>query len=417
MLMLCSLPLWSVIKLGVDVSYYVIPTILLLVIDLVINLRKVQLLLLFVLYSFLYFLYLIPYFWFHIQLSAYTDFQNFQLFSFVLFEFYLFYLGLSLSSIKSFNSQNIRLKDCIHFYCPFKIQLLYLLFLFVVLSWVIKQGQNVFLSSNPYITYMDNLESNSALPMFWLLFMFFGHYVINEKRIRIMLFPVLYMLFIYFCITRGYRNLLAPVIFLIFLFNFDSKLKLKWLLWLFLFAFMAMIGLNALKMGVDFKWIYLLTESDEFILSHHADNLYISAQGLGLVENDRIAFWDRIMLNIGFLLESICPPSLLPDFMKYPAIIRLYTDNGGGGLCIGGAFLMWGFGGVLLFGYLLGKLIRVSYDYSNKSLKIISMVILIFSANWFSYDFHVILRFSVLAYIIYILFKVFRYDKKKYFSC
>ena len=417
MLALFSLPLWSVIKLGMDVSYFVIPTILLLVIDLIINFKKVQILILFVLYSFLYFLYLIPYFWFHIRLSAYTEFQNFQLFSFVLFEFYLFYLGLSLSSIKCFNPQNIRLKNCIHFYCPFKIQLAYLLFLFIVLGVIMKQGQNVFLSSSPYNAYMDNLESSSALPMFWLLFMFFGHYVIRQKQMRIISFPVLYVLFMYFCITRGYRNLLAPVIFLMFLFYFDSKIKLKWLLWLFLFAFVAMIGLNALKMGVDFKWIYLLTESDEFILSHHADNLYISAQGLGLVGDDRISFWNRIMLNIGFLLESIYPPSLLPDFMKYPAIIRLHADNGGGGLCIGGAFLMWGFGGILLFGYLLGELIRVSYNYSNKSLKLISMVVLIFSANWFSYDFHVILRFSVFACIIYILFKAFGYDKEKYFSC
>ena len=49
MLALFSLPLWSVIKLGMDVSYFVIPTILLLVIDLIINFKKVQILILFVL--------------------------------------------------------------------------------------------------------------------------------------------------------------------------------------------------------------------------------------------------------------------------------------------------------------------------------------------------------------------------------
>lgn len=418
LLILFSFPLWILSKGGIDIHYIVIPLIFILKIYLVQRLRNVPMFLIFTLYSFLYFLYLIPHFYMGMDLSQHVQFQKHELFIQVLFQFYLFYSGLVLSAVNDFNPKKNILKDSINIPCEKWKQKTFLAFVFIIFFKVISQGENVLEASNPYMAYKENLMSNSALPMFLLLFMFLLYYVISNVRIRKISYLILFGGLIYYCITRGYRVLIAPLGFLFFILFGEGKIKTKWIVILFITSFIGMIGINTLKMGMNFDWKYMFSESDDFVLSHHADNLYVSATGIGLVENGSINWITRIMLNIGFLLEAIIPPAFLPVEMKYPLIITHYVNNGGGGLCLGGAYLMWGYLGIFLFSFFLGEFIRYSYITKNPIWKLSSIVILLYSANWFSYDFHVILRFSVFAIIIYKLLVTVKLNaNKKNINC
>lgn len=410
LLVLFSFPLWIISENGIDISSFIIPLICILQFYLIYRLKNVPMFLIFTLYSFLYFIYLIPHFYWGTDLSEHTTFQKHELFIQVLFEFYLFYTGLILSTARNYNPNQVLLKEQIRIPCEKWKKKIFLIILFTIFLKVITQGENVINSNNPYQVYMENLDSNSALPMFLLLFMIFIYFIFENKKIRNYIYLLFFTGFVFYTITRGYRVLIAPLGFLFFFLYCEGKIKVKSIILLFILGFIGMIGINALKMGMNFEWKYLFSESDDYILSHHADNLYVSATGLGLVENGSIGIYERILLNIGFFLESIIPPAFLPTEMKYPLIISKYTTNGGGGLCLGGAYLMWGYVGILLFSYLLGEFIRKSYITSNTSWKFISIIVLIYSANWFSYDFHVILRFSLLGYIIYKLFIIVKFN-------
>lgn len=405
LLALFALPLWVTSEAGWDTFYYTVPLVCLMQAYLVVRLRNAQMLLILTLYAFLYFSYLIPYFYNGSQLSEHREYQSYPLFCQVLYLFYLFYAGLTLSAARDFNPHKIRLRDTIRIECePWK-QVLFVVFLFAVFAMVIRQGTNVLGAENPYQAYMENLESNSALPMFMLLFMFFTYFVVSSKAVRRVIYTVLFAGLLYYSVTRGYRVLLAPLGFIFFLLFLDGRIHVRWIVVGVVAAYVSMLGVNAMKMGDKFEWGKLFSEQEEFILSHHADNLYVSAAAIGLVEEGKIDFTDRVRLNMGFFAESVVPATYLPLDMKYPLIISARTTNGGGGLCLAGAYMMWGYAGVLLFGFLLGEFIRRSYLSGYMLWRLLAMVVLLYSANWFSYDFHVILRFSVFAWVIYYLLK------------
>lgn len=197
--------------------------------------------------------------------------------------------------------------------------------------------------------------------------------------------------------------ILAPLGMLIFSFYFDNKIKIRSLLLLFIAGFLVLVFINALKMNMNFQAQNILSEGgdNDFIISHHAYNLYVASAGIGLVKQDIITFWDRVMLNIGFVAETLVPPSWLSNNFKYPHIITNFLSTGGGGLCIVGAYLMWGYVGVICFGYLLGCFICSSYKKNSSLQALICSVLLVFFPRWISYDFHIILRFSFLALVLY----------------
>ena len=141
----------------------------------------------------------------------------------------------------------------------------------------------------------------------------------------------------------------------------------------------------------------------DYIVAHHADNLYVAAAGMGMLDCGRIAFFDRVLLNLGFLAETVIPPGMLPDALKYPHIITHTVSTGGGGLFVMGAYLMCGYAGICIFGFLLGEFVRRTYQYRKPLQAIVCAVLMVFAPRWISYDFHIILRFSCLAVVIYLL--------------
>lgn len=416
---LFAIPLWVFTKGGFETYHIAVPLVIVMQLYLIQRFKNTQLLLILTLYAFIYFIYLIPYFYLDIQLSEHTMFNKFELFSEVLLQFYLFYAGLTLSATKSFNPEHLKLKDLIHIpQCTYK-NIIFVFLLVIAFLLVLRQGENVFNSSNPYQAYMDNLESSSALPMFLLLLLFFSYFMIQNKKMRNVIFFTIFGGIFLFTITRGYRVLIAPLGFIFILLYFDLKIKTKWILGIVVLGFVGLTALNALKSGEEVKIEHLFSENSEYILSHHADNLYGSAAGVGLIRSGQIDLADRALLNGGFFLETAIPPAFLPNQIKYPLIISSKTKTGGGGLCITGAYMMWGYLGVFLFAFILGEFIRITYLKKRTSWALIAAIVLIYSANWFSYDFHVILRFPFFGFIIYLLIKyiVIKFPKYENPSC
>ena len=404
LLLIISIPLGVLTQGGVDTYWVIIPLVFLMQGYLIFCFKNTQMLIILTLYVFIYFLYLLPYFYGGIQLSQYSQFQNRLYFSNILFLFYLFYTGLLLASKKKVELSGIKLIDKIHIKTSTIGKSFYLLMLFFLLILTLRQGENVLANaSNSYEIYKQNLDNTNSLPLFMVLLLLFFPSIINRNKIGKLCFIVVNICMAYFCITRGMRMILAPLGMLIFSFYFDNKIKIRSLLLLFIAGFLVLVFINALKMNMNFQAQNILSEGgdNDFIISHHADNLYVASAGIGLVKQDIITFWDRVMLNIGFVAETLVPPSWLSNNLKYPHIITKFLPTGGGGLCIVGAYLMWGYVGVICFGYLLGCFICSSYKKNSSLQALICSVLLVFFPRWISYDFHIILRFSFLALVLY----------------
>jgi hypothetical protein len=169
-------------------------------------------------------------------------------------------------------------------------------------------------------------------------------------------------------------------------------------------SFVLMIALNFLKSEGNInisKKTFNGNLTQSYIDSHHADILYGAAAGMGLIDDHTITFFDRAKLSIGFILDFFIPPKYVPDRIEYPHIIVINTSIGGGGLAIMGAYMMWGHLGVMLFGFILGEYMRKAYVCRRTPQNIIAFVVFIFFPRWLSYDFYIILRFPIMAIIIY----------------
>lgn len=402
LILLMIVPLGVLTNIGFDTYQFLIPLTVIMQIFLVWKFRETQILIIITLYLFMYFLYFIPYFYCDIQLSQYSQFQNKKYFSNVLFLFFLFYAGMTCATKKEINPYHVKLVNIIRIDVAPLISIVYTLFTVVIFIKVMNQGQNVLLEGRNYSAYIDNLNTVGALPLFFILVILFTFFIIRNKIKRNLVFGLLCLGILYFSITRGFRMVLAPVGMMIFVTFFDSRVKTRTVLLLFILGFLGLTFVNSLKMNTQFDLKHAFAEGNhDFILSHHADNLYIGAAGFGLIERNYIGFEERVLLNLGFFSEIIIPPKMLPNTMKYPHIITKSVDTGGGGLFVMASYMMWGYVGVFLFGYLFVRFIRYAYIKRTPLLALICMVLVIFSPRWISYDFHIILRFTFATFIIY----------------
>lgn len=393
---------------------FLVPIVCLLQIFLLKKLKNAQGLLVFTLYIFIYFLYFIPYYYLGMQLSQYTKYQNVFLYNKILVLFYLFYLGLSLAVVNGINEDKEKLVSCLKLEIKKRYKYLFLLLFVCLFLIVLRSGENVLLDNLSYEMYMENMEKINVLPRLVILLSLFI-YILRLPYSKLIQ-SIFLVIFCYWCITRGTKILIPPLLMAYYLLYYDLKFKVKYIIGFTLLIGGSLIFINSLKMGTAFQLSMLVSESDDdFILSHHADSLYGSVVTLSLIEKSVISFWDRIVCGIGLLLEMVVPPKFLPVEMKYPLNVNAYAmgEYGGGGLCITGAYLMWGYLGVFLFAYLLGVFVKKAYVYKNSFYSFICLVVLVFFSNWFSYDFHILLRFPFYGAILYFILLHLKKDETR----
>lgn len=402
-----SLPLWLLITMDINVAWLIIPLVCLEEFFIIVKYKELQVLQLMMLYLFVYFLYLIPYFFFGYQLSDYTKYQNPLYFIKTAYLFYLFYLGVLLVPYNRKDIVRKRLFDKIHYRTSKLHKLIYALMILAVLFLTMRQGQNVLNTDNAYEVYRENLESVNSLPLYLILLLVFFPIISKWNRNSKLFYAVLFLMITIFCITRGVRMVLAPAVILAYLVFLEGKLNSRRFIILVVLGYVFFIFVNALKMNMEMQMNTLFSEgSDNMIISHHADILYGAASCFGLISDGKLTIVERIPLTIAFVSEIIIPPQYISDIYKYPHIININSDTGGGGLFLPGALLMWGYVGVCLFGLFITKLLTSAYSARivHPIRTVICIIVIVFFPRWMSYDYHVILKFPFLGLILYLFF-------------
>lgn len=397
-----SIPIYFFSKAGFDTFYIMVPAVFIMQLYLCRALKNTSCFLLLTIYAFLYFIYLIPYFYWGSQLSMWSEFQSKELYLEVCLQFYIFYSALCIANTSFPNPNRVWLKTGLEINInPFVSKMLIFITFAIICYLFLFGGENVLSGANPYTIYMQNLGKSNVLGLLVLMFLALSYFAIKKQKLRNTITILFSVMIAYYAISRGFRVMIAPLGFMFVLLFLEQKLTVKSI---FLLAFIGLAGLgyiNALKMNEEFSLKYIFSTDDSFILSHQADELYGAAAANGLIESGEISFWDRIGLQIGLLAQSIIPPSFFPDKMRFPMVIMLHTPTGGGGLFVTGVSVIFGYLGLFIITFLTSKIIGIAYSTHNRYWKVLTFFILMYAPNWFSYDLNVILRFPVIALILY----------------
>ena len=373
--------------------------------------RNAQIFMIVIIYVGLYFLYLIPHFYFGIQLSQYTLYNNNSNFEKVIFQFYLFYLGLLFNCTNLLNREKKEMSDIIFFDFKFEKRLILLILSFLLLLITYSEGTNIYRAANYYQAYTENLKVIGASCLFGVIPLFFlGFSYKNKKKRFFIIFPFVF-LYCIFAITRGTRMVLVPYIMLLFILCFDLKFKSKYIVLLCIIGFIILLLLNMVKAKIEFKVSNLLGTGVECLISHHTDMDYICCSIFGLFEDNLISPELRFTTRIGTILESIIPPKFLPNNWKYPHAFASIIPNGGGCPMFVVLYIsFFGYIGIFYLCYFLSKFAASLYSSKSKVKKIFIITVLIFSSRWISYDFHVILRFPIFSLILYFFIKIVNFN-------
>ncbi len=350
-------------------------------------------------YIFIYFLYLFYYFYQGAHISEHTLYQEKYLFERVCLFFYLFYYSqFCIYKIYKKQTNHIIIRNKKIIFSNIEIIIL-LIFIFGLLCVTYRIGTDMIRTGFNYRVYIENLKASSVIPALFIIV--FALYAFSQKANRFIccFFCLAYL---YFCISRGFRITALPAILVIYLAFYEGKIP-NILFLICLFSGLAgIIVLGELKDSgsVNFSKMFD-AERGGVIISHHADILYTMTATIGLVENGIVDALLRLELGVSFFLQAFFLPSFFPDTLRYPLVVSYFTVNGGGGFFLAGAYLFWGVFGVFICSYIINLLIVKAYDTKSIYFQLAITIVLVFSCNWISYDFHTILRFPMYTLIVY----------------
>ena len=352
-------------------------------------------------YLFLYFMYLFYYFYQGAQLSEHRLYQKHYLFEKACLLFYLFYYA-QFCIYKKYRSIPIKVNSIIRgnkhdFSFMSNYTLLFMAFVLLALTYRI--GTDMIRNGFNYRVYIENLKSSSVIPALFVLM--FSLYAFSRRANKILCY-FFACAYLYFCLSRGFRITALPAFLVIYLAFYEGKIPNMLFLGILFLGLLAILIAGELKDTGSFDFSKLFdTNRGGVIISHHADILYTIVAGFGLSEDGVIDGVLRLCLGGAFFLQAVILPSLFPDTLRFPLVISHFTQNGGGGLFLAGSYLFWGFAGVFISAYLINLLIIKAYDTNSSYFRLAMAMVLVFSCNWISYDFHTILRFPVYTLIVY----------------
>ena len=352
-------------------------------------------------YLFLYFINLFYYFYQGTQLSEHYIYQKQYLFEKGCLLFYFFYYAQFCTYRKYKKSvccNNAIIRNCKHDF-SFMSKICLLLFSFGLLILTYRIGTDMIRQGFNYRVYIENLKSSSVIPALFILM--FSLYAFSRRANRLLCYFFAFA-YLYFCLSRGFRITALPAFLVIYLAFYEGKIPNAFFLGVLFVGLLGILVAGELKDKgtLDFSSLFD-TNSGGVIISHHADILYTVTATFGLAEDGLIDGVLRLCLGGAFFLQAVILPSFFPDTLRFPLVISHFTINGGGGLFLAGSYLFWGFAGVFVSSYIINLLIIKAYNTQSSYFRLGMAIVLVFSCNWISYDFHTILRFPVYTLIVY----------------
>jgi len=270
--------------------------------------------------------------------------------------------------------------------------LFYLIYIITFTLVIFKiDGEVIYFTSNPYESYIRNLESSSGLPEYLIIFYIILWLFETKKHQRVLL-QFLFIVIGVKLFLLGFRVQMLMYVMLFYILYLDKYYKVykvAFFIFLgytfsFIFGIAKEIGFEKL-FSIDFLMnVNLISHNPEFILSHFTGVITSS-----LVIIEEMSF--NILTSIGFILNTFIPPVILQKILPQaqpPVYVSEYITRIPGGVYFPVFFYtsFW-FLGPIIFGIFISWIFNKAFNASRFSNLFIIYSIIIFSTlpRWFFY--------------------------------
>jgi len=283
-------------------------------------------------------------------------------------------------------------------------------------------GEVIYFTSNPYESYIRNLENSSGLPEY-LIILYIILWLFETKKHQRVLLQFLFIVIGIKLFLLGFRVQMLMYVMLFYILYLDKYYKVykvAFFIFLgyvfsFIFGIAKEIGLEKL-FSIDFLTnLNLISHRSEFILSHFTGVITSS-----LVIIEEMSF--NILTSIGFILNTFIPPVILKKILPQaqpPAYVLEYITRIPGGIYFPVFFYtsFW-FLGPIIFGIFISWIFNKAFNVSRFSNLLIIYSIIIFSTlpRWFFYtptDYlsRYLFIFLFIFYLIVSVYNVTRHEE------
>lgn len=375
-----------------NLSKYLLLYCIIISLIIIVKLRKSQILVIMMLYMSTYLVYLIPYFFYNINIAYYTQFQDYQIYSKVLNYHSIFlciiYLYTNKNKINKKFSDQIIIKDNSYIYIISIIAM-------IVIFLIGKVKSNNFIDANSF---------GLAIYEYFYLFFILAYKYSGKKKGKIVFLIILSIFYILKGILLTGRIESIQMILLLFTLFYENKIKNRHLILFFIIFFM-LFGLygnmrsnNDLNASLNNISISKIKDNG-YMISNQGDVFYNSVVYVGLINNNILNYSVRVKSFIGFLCQIFLPSSYVPfqegSLSNYS---KVYAQAGGGGLITTYFYVWGGVMGVVIISLYISKLINNLYYIKNQYVVLYVAMMIITYPRWFAYS--PITLFKLCLYII-----------------
>ncbi len=375
------------------------------------------------LFNFLFCLYLIPNFFFEVDIVTLNIGEGLPYLSQSLWVISLFLstLALWISGLNKSASQVAPYPDLmskIDFPKSDGIFYILMALLFLVTLFGIR-GNIVLGADDGYQKYIDNLQNASGLQEYMLVPFFVSAFFIRSRIQKIIWFAVLFI-FISKLTLIGLR-IVALMGMVMAVWIYGLRINFRTLVLSFIFGYIFVSFLGLLKGGVsseDIAGSLIFEMHGDTVVSHHSNVMWASSVMLKLIDENVIDFSRRLDLFIYYLGNTIIPSSILQSAFDQPYMGTWLQDSGqssGGGHAAVYAFVAGGACGVIGLASILGWAVRRSVsakrDVVSQYTRCWLMLVLITFPRWISYDIgNFFFRLPIYAVLMFGFIKTMEYS-------
>jgi hypothetical protein len=363
--------------------------------------------LLFLIFISTYLIYLIPLIFFNTPIASHSQFDNIIYYNKTLniFIFFLFSLNYFLLESKN-KEQKIILNTTITRHPSNVVFYSLLIFQLFIIIYASIKGQFILNSSDSYDAYRSNLENQNGLWEYFLIFYILSFVFSARTRVSKILMLIIYLLYAYISITRGYRIQLIQMTFLYFILYYDGKFSNMVIILFSSFGllFMELYGLVKVIGSLNTDIVNVAIDSNQMaFVTNQTEVFYSTTSVLTLQSQGHLGYAVQLETFLSFIINFIVPTGLLWNGSRVIDHVWQFAEIGGGGFCFGYFYFWFGYVGVFLLSLYLGKLFNSRFKKSN-----LFVLFLIFTISltprWFAYEpTNHLIRLPLTLILLYIL--------------
>jgi hypothetical protein len=240
---------------------------------------------------------------------------------------------------------------------------------------------------NNYDVYTNNLgEQGGALEYFFIL-MGIG-YLMSYKMVNRVIFIAFAVLYLYFCITRGFRIQVLEMLMMIALLFFKEKMTFKNVVFASFIGLFLFQALGYAKHGMgSFDTLFTIYQGQD-IRMNQTEVFYSSNNVINAILNGNSLAVDRIYSLVVAFLAFVVPAGLLPSIWHttVSTVNNTGLPTGGGGFIAGHYYYWLSWPGVLLSGFIVANLFKIHQTTDKSTVYLFSVLLLSTFPRWIAYE-------------------------------